>query len=200
MAHDKAYLICENKCLVPGYSQEEIDELLKKGSLAVVDKNTGEEYGFWIGTKAEYDALEEIDPKTIYIKKDEEIEKAQKISGVQIYKWVSGEKPSRVSINETGVYLVTVETGNEGYNNTATLVLRVKDLSHPAHSAPYFSTADHFEAETNYQFFVISDMYSVYYSTNHTISGGRDYISSSSTGGVNHIGIKILEIIKIMDL
>lgn len=70
MAHNKAYLICENKCMVPGYSKDEIDALLRLGVSGIIDANTGERREIWVGTTAEYNALENIDPKNIYIKTD----------------------------------------------------------------------------------------------------------------------------------
>lgn len=123
MAHDNAYLICENKCKVPGYSKEQIDELLKKGSLAVVDKNTGEEYGFWIGTTAEYEALSELDPKTIYIKKDEEIMRPKVIFSGDDY-------GSGVEISEPGFYIVEGNVPGEGAgNHPVTLMIYVPSLT-----------------------------------------------------------------------
>lgn len=72
MAHDHAFLICENKCLVPGYTAEQIDALLRRGSVSLIDKNTGEEYSLWVGTTAEYNAIAIKDPHTIYYKTDDD--------------------------------------------------------------------------------------------------------------------------------
>lgn len=53
--HTKLYGICENKCLVPVYSSEQIDEKL------------GEVKKIVVLTQSEYDSLSEVGENTLYL-------------------------------------------------------------------------------------------------------------------------------------
>lgn len=70
MSHEVAYVICENKCLVKGYSADQTDELIEKVK-GFINAKDGEPWKMWVGTKAEYEALTQISPTTYYIITDD---------------------------------------------------------------------------------------------------------------------------------
>lgn len=86
MANERIYyVICDDNCKFEGMTKEQIYaaivEAMTEGTISDVDAgfittikelNQNQNVKFWIGLQAEYNALEEIDPTTIYIITDAE--------------------------------------------------------------------------------------------------------------------------------
>lgn len=76
MAHEKVFVVCENKCFEEGLTKKQIEEKIYDSSQdaagGTIDPATGIKYKYRYLTQAEYNALVTKDPNTVYFVTDQD--------------------------------------------------------------------------------------------------------------------------------